>query len=201
MKEKEQWELRLEEGMRTRWRDRRINYENKKRWSLEKKDQAIRKLEEKRCRQEVQKEIERNCQKEIMDCQTQLYNHEASKTIDSTAALLLPTVRVPDNDHETSEEIKTQLPISDLSGIDSVCVVDYIQNVEAREAKALRLAKHYRDLAESIRSKSIKKQFAMEEKVELVRSFWRNEIKEGSSRAGLMVRRALQRRQHRNEDS
>lgn len=134
-----------------------------------------------------------------MNHQKDQYNQEASKSLHSMTSLLLPNVEVPIKDHETSNEIKSKLLLSNLSGIDSVCVVAYVQNVEDKAAKALRLAQHYRNLAERIRSENIKQQFAMEKKVELVRGFWRNQIKEGSSRAGRMVQRALMRHQLHHE--
>ena len=47
--------------------------------------------------------------------------------------------------------------------------MSYIQKVQDDASRALQLVKHYRDIADR-----------MEEKIELVRDFWRNEIKEGS---------------------
>ena len=49
------------------------------------------------------------------------------------------------------------------------------------------LTRHYRDIAERMKTEK----HEMNERVELVHGFWRNNIKEGSSRAGKMVQRAL----------
>lgn len=180
--------------MCNRWRERRINYEkedNEEKQSSESKKETEKKLEEKCHQEEKHKKIELNHQ-------TKLYSQEARKTVNSgITTLLLPAVSIPEKSHESSKEIKEKLPIlSDLSGVDSVSVISYIQSIEDKEAKALHLAKHYRDLAERMRNESLKKQFAMEEKFQLIRGFWRNQIKEGSSRAGLIVQKALQQKQH-----
>ena len=119
LKAKEQWEIRIKEDLCARWRDRRTNYEKEEKLSKD-NEQAV---EEKLVKQ---KEIDRKCQKEIMDCQADLYDHEASKTTNAMGALLLPTVQVPDQDHETSQQIHAKLSISKLSRVDSVSVVSYI---------------------------------------------------------------------------
>lgn len=113
LKEKEQWEIRLEEDLCARWRKRRVNYEKEEKLNLEMKEQGVKE------KLVVHNEVEGKYQeKEIMDCQADLYDKEASKTISATGALLLPTVHVPDQDHETSREIHAKLPISKLSGVD-----------------------------------------------------------------------------------
>ena len=122
-----------------------------------------------------------------------LYKQEAEKTLHSSSTLLLPAVKVPEETHETFQEIKAKLPLSNLSGVDSLCVITYIQDLEEKTSEALHKAKHYRDLAEKLRGECLNNQYIMEKKVEQVRSFWRNSIGEGSTRAGLMVRRAVQR--------
>ena len=53
------------------------------------------------------------------------------------------------------------------------------------------LTRHYRDIAERMKTEKHEMENEMNERVELVHGFWRNNIKEGSSRAGKMVQRAL----------
>lgn len=188
-KTKERWEVRLEEDLCARWRDRRIKYE---------KQQELGEIQTEKDHKKVHNELldRQQCHEDIRNCEKERYDQEADKALTSMTTLLLPTVAVPEKKHETSQEITSKLPLSKLSKIDSVCVIRYIQSVEDKTAQAVHLAKHYRDVAETMRSESIKNQFAMEKKVEVIRGFWRNKIKEGSSRAGIMVQRALQQSQH-----
>ena len=81
-----------------------------------------------------------------------------------------------DVNHEESEVLKSKLPLSNLASIDSVHVVSYIQQSQDKTATALHLAQHYRTVAENVRSESLKRQKEAEEKVEIVRNFWRNKI-------------------------
>ncbi len=60
--------------------------------------------------------------------------------------------------------------------------------------KALEEAQFYRDLAERIRTEKRLAISELNSKVELVRSFWRNKVCEGSTRAGKLVKKALLKR-------
>ena len=64
---------------------------------------------------------------------------------------------------------------------------------KAREDRnqALFLARHYRALAEKTRSDARMLKMNLESRVETVRDFWRNQIVEGTSRSGRMLRAAL----------
>lgn len=81
---------------------------------------------------------------------------------------------MPDNSHEKYQEIQSKLPLSSLSGVESVRVVSYIQNIQEKATEAIRLAQHYRNVAENIRGEKLKKEIEMETRVASVRNFWRN---------------------------
>lgn len=124
-----------------------------------------------------------------MSCQSELYKHVTTnlEASCSSSTLLLPSVAIPDADHEKSQALRSKLPLSNLTGVESVCVISYIQESQDKATKALRLAQYYRNIAENMRSEKLKQS----ETVKLVRNFWRNKIYEGSSRAGKMVQKAL----------
>lgn len=95
----------------------------------------------------------------------------------SSSTLLLPSVAIPDADHEKSQALRSKLPLFNLTGVESVCVISYIQESQDKATKALRLAQYYRNIAENMRSEKLKKQSETEVKVKLVRNFWRNKMK------------------------
>lgn len=109
----------------------------------------------------------------------------------SSSTLLLPSVPVTHEKHESADEILSKLSVASLSGVDSVNVVSFIQNIQEETGKALCLAKHYRDVAETVKKRQLQEKEKVNDEVEVVRKFWRNNIKEGSTRAGKMVQMAL----------
>ena len=190
-KSKEQWEVRLDNELCARWRDRRINYEKEiegEKEQMEKEPNEEQQDLRKGCHEES---ISYHHEKRTSYQKEKYYEHEAKKSIDTKTTLLLPIITVPDKSHETSQEILSKLPLTSLSGIDSVCVVSYIQSLEDKTTSALQSAKYYRDIAEKIREENINSEFEMEKRLQRIRGFWRNQINEGSSRAGKIVQMAL----------
>lgn len=59
---------------------------------------------------------------------------------------------------------------------------------------ALNLAQHYRDVAETIQKEKRDLKKEMEDKIELVKSFWRDKVVEGGTRSGKLLRAALLRK-------
>ena len=119
-------------------------------------------------------------------------NQLATKTIESPShALVLPSVKVPEENHQSVKEILTELPITDLSTVDSVTVVRRFQQSQNDTFKALKLAQYYRDIAERMNDEKLESEQRMKKEVKTIRNFWRNNIMEGSTRAGRMVKKAL----------
>ena len=59
-----------------------------------------------------------------------------------------------------------------------------LESDRQKTLKACREAQHYRNLSEQIRREKRELASSLNEKIELVRDFWRNNIEEGSTRAG-----------------
>ena len=59
-------------------------------------------------------------QGKIDEPDNEAYKQVAANSMTSSSALLLPSVDVPDVNHEESEVLKSKLPLSNLASIDSV---------------------------------------------------------------------------------
>jgi len=68
---------------------------------------------------------------------------------------------------------------------------EHVQNARIERNDALRLAKFYRDRVEDLVKEKRDLRHSLESQVDRVRKFWRNQIIEGESRAGRMVRTSL----------
>ena len=66
-----------------------------------------------------------------------------------------------------------------------------LESARRNRDNALILARQYRNIAEECQAEKRKIKHELEEKVELVRNFWRNKVVEGGSRSGKMLRAAL----------
>ena len=133
------------------------------------------------------KRIGKKCQDEIASCQKQEYEKLADDSVsDDINALLLPSTSQSSSD--PPEDLAASLG---LTGVARVFFQDSIQLEREKRMKAVREAQLYRDLAEKMRREKRNIVSGMNEKIELVRDFWRNNIKEGTSRAGTMVKKAL----------
>ena len=100
-----------------------------------------------------------------------------------TSPLLLDAVVTP------MSEPPCALPSE--SAIHAIHCREQVHSAREQRDKALGIARHYRDLAESRQlDKRILKN-DLEGKIETVRDFWRNKIVEGGSRSGQILRNAL----------
>lgn len=66
-----------------------------------------------------------------------------------------------------------------------------IEAARQERDQALMLAQQYRNVAEACRGEKREMKYEIERKIELVRSFWRDQIIEGGSRSGRILRAAL----------
>ena len=68
---------------------------------------------------------------------------------------------------------------------------EYILKARAERNDALMLLSHYRNMMESMEKEKQEIQKQMEARVEYIKHFWRDQVIEGSSRAGKILRAAL----------
>ena len=68
---------------------------------------------------------------------------------------------------------------------------EHVQHARVERDDALRLVKFYRDRVEDLVKQKRDLRYSLESQVDRVRTFWRNHIIEGESRAGKMVRASL----------
>ena len=101
----------------------------------------------------------------------------------STRALLLGPTVIP------VEEEKPTLNSGNVE-LDSK-FIQQINSARDERNHALHVAQIYRDLAETIQKEERKVKDDLERCVKSVRNFWRNQIMEGQSRAGQILRAAL----------
>ena len=183
MQEKKAWELRLENELCKRWKERREEYEKG-----EKKDELDDKEQEATSHLMLQQseewgQIEKRCRQEIASVQAHVYEEVSKASLDTSNDddLLLPSV--VDTDTCITDEI-CQL---DLTGIQRVAIASAILQEREKTKKALQDAECYRNLAEKLKTEKRELASKMNDKVELVRDFWRNTIREGCTRTGKMV--------------
>ena len=96
--------------------------------------------------------------------------------------LLLPTVKSNEGDEGK------QLENLGIRGIQQVGVQRMRQSLKIEKCKAFNDARTYRDLAERLKKKNRDDMHRMSNKVEVVRDFWRNQLYEGRSHSGKMVK-------------
>lgn len=135
---------------------------------------------------EQYRQIKEKCQQEIASCQEELYRCVAENSMQKNSydTLLLPSVNTPTALQTTYEGID----------IHRLNFVSSIRLEQEKTRKALEKARFYRNLSERLRKEKRNVVDSMNDKVELVRDFWRNNIMEGSTRAGRMVKKALENR-------
>lgn len=192
-KKKEGWERRIEQSICQRWKERRLRAEAIDDENPVEDDTLLRKNYEYERSVTIYTGNNIEVQRRKQDL---LYMNIMKETLKSSSCgtLLLPSVSVPDEKHESAKKILSKLSVSTLSGVDSVSVVSYIQNMQEKNRDALCLAQHYRDMAERFKKEKLEATQKINAEVEVVRNFWRNNIKEGRTRAGKMVQKALMRR-------
>ena len=119
-----------------------------------------------------------------MDC-SYVEQNNTEKDSNDTSPLLLDEIVIPLSEPSCS---CSNTCMSDL------CVAQCKEELEsARRARdnALLLARQYRDRAEKGQEEKRKQKKELEDKVELVRTFWRNKVVEGGCRSGQILRSAL----------
>lgn len=181
-------EVLIEDDIRKRWRERRIRAEAED--EIDTEEESVKGPNEMASDLEC-KSIVKQSNATSQNEQYYKIANEALSSSQESGILLLPLVPVPDRKHESAQEITSKLPLSGLSNVNSVDVVSYIQRTQDKTTNALHLARCYRDLAERLKKEKYETEQKMNDKVEVVRNFWRNNIHEGHTRAGKMVQKAL----------
>lgn len=185
-RKKQSWEIQLEQELCARWKKRREDFEQ---------EQADLEATEALSTVSNINEDEVHSPKNLHVTDADTTRDKGQCPVDTSPTnqvLSLPSVRVPEKSHESAEEIKSKIPIASLSGVESVSVVSYVQEAQKKTVDALHLAQYYRDLAEKMQDQKIENEETMKRKVKRMRNFWRNNILEGSTRAGKILRNALQ---------
>lgn len=173
-----------EERLQQRWRERSCNVHSAYLAELErrKKKEKEEKANDIRRKQAIRLEQIR-CNERI-ECIEEQYHAEASHH--NTGPLLLDAVLVP-----VEESTPT---IHSESLVHTAQCIEHVRIARSERNQALRLAQHYRDVAEGTNREKRNLQRKLEVQVEIVRDFWRNQVVEGGSRSGKMLRAALLRK-------
>ena len=192
---KEKWEKVINKSICERWRARTIKFQKDVQDESERLKRRDEEAAEKVMQLNEHENIKEKCMQEIYFCQEQVYKDVSDSSLkESNDALLLPSVEVVDASYPTdTQSINLTIPGS-ITGVDRVAVESALKLERQKTMKAYREAQIYRNLSERIRKEKRELASSYNEKIELVRDFWRNNIKEGSTRAGRMVQKALQKR-------
>ena len=125
--------------------------------------------------EEVQGRSTRVEDTEVNEAYAALVN-EAKCSSNCGPPLLLPAVIQPANKVKVSTEVK-----------DMVEVEHYIKEVEHERDAAFQTVKILRNKVEQLHSDKRKLHYDMNNKIDTVRTFWRNRLVEGDTRSGLFV--------------
>ena len=104
---------------------------------------------------------------------------------DSSPSLLLPAFVPP------MEKVEVFVKESN-DVLEKMAAKQYIESLREERQAAIRSARLYRSQIDELRKKNRKLHREMHDKIDTIRDFWRNNIAEGSSRAGLCVKLAIQ---------
>ncbi len=88
-----------------------------------------------------------------------------------------------------------------LSGIDRVVLNAHIETIRSNEHKAVYKAQFYRNAWSELSQKYLHLKAEAHERCEGVQYFWRNQILEGSTRSGRIVKAALENGKHHGSES
>ena len=178
---KEKWETMAKERLQLRWHERSRNVH--KAYLVE--------LERKKAKEKEEKAHDLKCKEALRDQQVNWneridsiedkYHTEASQH--NNGSLLLDAVLIP------VEEPTSTCHSESL--VRSTQCMEHVKTARDERDRALRLAKHYRNMAEETHREKRDLQHRLETQIELVRNFWRNQLVEGDSRSGRMLRAAL----------
>ena len=143
---------------------------------------------------DVQKDInpilhEEECKK-VNDTYAMLMescNNKLEVENDSSPSLLLPAFIPPLE--------KVEVNVKETNNvIEKMSAKQYIETLREERHAAIRSARLYRSQVDELRRKNRKLYCEMHDKIDTIRNFWRNNIAEGSSRAGMCVKLAMQKR-------
>ena len=166
-------------------------------------------LQKNLCKRWAQREKHSNEVERIEEAETLLMDHLEKKQMEER---MLEKQREQQEKEEHNSEVQRKyrvlaqealysetdsllLPdISALSNADEIPVKTADSSVKQALKDALCQVQSYRNLAERLQREKRELKHQMEEKTEVVVDFWRNKLLEGSSRAGKMVKCALQKK-------
>lgn len=183
---KESWQFLVLDGIKQRWHERSTKCSVVHLQDIEerKKRQAEEQLHYTRIKEEKANEI--LCRNVKANRTTQEYYAQRPyiEGDSDTAPLLLDAVMTPVSENEPSCSCSTV-------AVHAVKCKEELYAARKERNQALTLAQHYRNIAEATRTEKREIKKKLEGKVELVRNFWRNNIIEGGSRSGRILRAAL----------
>lgn len=165
--------------MKRQWRERSAKYHaeyiaemEEKKKKEEKEKLRISRLREIQAMKVAQRHLE-------VETRNYMYMQCEDDSSD-TSPLLLDAVITP-----VSE------PMCSCSDVKATLCNQKLEAARREKDNALLLARQYRDLAEKCRTEKRMQKQELEEKIELVRNFWRNKVVEGGTRSGQILRAAL----------
>jgi hypothetical protein len=183
---KEKWMHKIQESISARWTERHKKYIQA---GIDEEAQAQADRLPSMQLEKEHEQIERNCRHDMFVCEKEVYKTVAEASHNEEFdALLLPSMSTSTSPLDSSDDVAANIGVS---GVARVYFNNKIRLEREKRIKAVQEAQAYRNMAETMRREKRQIVNTMNEKIEVVRDFWRNNIKEGSSRAGIMVRRAL----------
>ena len=187
---KEEWELLAEESLRQKYRELCAKNEAlhlaevKEREQQEEKGRLLYfERQRARAKERAEKEF-------AVEMTQQCYGAEFNVTAagkhcfiaSDTSPIVLDSVLSPISEPPSS---CTSIPVH------SARCKQLLESARKERDHALSLARHYRDMAETSQAQKRILKADLENRVELVRNFWRDKVVEGSTRSGKMLRAAL----------
>lgn len=134
-----------------------------------------------------QQELKKNQQvltrcEDMQKIEQSYHTIESDSMQDDTGILLLPSV--------SSVPCQITIPCDITTAVEKTYVASCIEDIRTERDKALRDTLLYRNIAELRREKRVL-HTKLTGKCETIRDFWRNNLVEGCTRGGRMVREAL----------
>ena len=121
--------------------------------------------------------------------------HDLLNSLDDTStdnsynSFLLPSF-LPTSDNVTVNVKGVKDPV--LKTVTEISASKFIHRIVEERDDAVKLTMHYRNLVEDLQSKNRKLYCTMNDSIDTVRNFWRNNILESGTRGGLCVKKALE---------
>lgn len=172
----------FEKHLCSRWKERKERYEMEQQLDEQHDEETVA---QHLCDQQNNDNVSRE---QIVEHQQKIervekeYNELFVKLSTSNSALL-PAVLIP---------IEDKKPLSCAASVISrMEQQSIIRSATKDRDQALMEAKHYRNLAETLKKEKRDIEHKYAKKVEVVRDFWRNKIVEGDSRGGKILRASL----------